>query len=751
MRSLTYIEIDIPVCKRTYGIAPCTASIPATGAAKCFNTWKVCQDKEHYSEASVTLRFARPTDYLPRDIDAVPSIAEVSFTPATISLGENLGQRATLSVTFTDHRDADTGAGQDKYVAERPYDPFQRGTYWGKFRARQPFLQGLPIRWITGLLGQSLAEMDTRHFVIESFDGPTPEGKYTLIAKDILKLLDGDRAQVPLMSGGYLVADITNVATAATLSPVGIGNAEYPLSGTVVIGGNEACTFTRAGDVLTLTARGQLNTLAAAHRVQDRVQIVRTYANLDPAEIIQDLMVNYGGVDPDTINLVEWKTETAQYLNRVYSANICEPTSVATLIVEIIQQACLSIWWDEVARKIRLRVLRKIATDVATFTPDDTIQGSLKIKEQPDKRLSQVWTYFGQINPTKNLSDVDNFRSVSVVIDEDAEDDYGAAVIKKINSRWIPALGRAVADRVGAIQIGRYRDPPRQLTFDLPRYVTAGAVLGNGYRLKTWSLQDESGAPASVPLQATRINPQPDRYKVEAEEMLFEVAPEDLSHRLVIVDANSYNVNLRTSHDMLYPLPVGGITVTLRINEGVVLGSTVAASPALDIGAWPAGVTIVVDVIGRLQGAGGQPGAGRGATVTQSPNGERGGVALYTRYAVDLRVRAGARLWGGGGGGGGGAGGNDYVQGGRGGGGAGVLAAQAATDAVGESGAPPTQAGKSAASGGRGGDAGNAGANGGSGPLQSGGIGGGAGPSIDGVSYVTVSVNLGDRRGPQIN
>ena len=34
MQSLTFVEIDIPVCSLTYGVAPCTASVPSTGDDK---------------------------------------------------------------------------------------------------------------------------------------------------------------------------------------------------------------------------------------------------------------------------------------------------------------------------------------------------------------------------------------------------------------------------------------------------------------------------------------------------------------------------------------------------------------------------------------------------------------------------------------------------------------------------------------------------------------------------------------------
>src|SRR5215204_855057 len=99
-----YFEIDLPYCALTYGVAPCTAAIGVTGAAKCFNSFPTCQDPAHFSLTTQTLRFAKPADYLPRDVDCLSWINSIDFTPATVSLGENIGSRAVLTVNFSDHR-----------------------------------------------------------------------------------------------------------------------------------------------------------------------------------------------------------------------------------------------------------------------------------------------------------------------------------------------------------------------------------------------------------------------------------------------------------------------------------------------------------------------------------------------------------------------------------------------------------------------------------------------------------------------
>lgn len=759
-QALTYVEIDIDYCANTYGESPCTATLEGdspTGTIKCFNCVSTCQDRNNFVLDPVTLRFAIATSYLPKDIECIPSLKSVTYTPGVVSLGENLGQRATLSVTFEDHPWSDTGPGFDKYHAERPYDPYEQGTFWGKFRARQPFLRGRPIRLIRGLVGQSIGEMETRHFVLESFDGPTPRGDYTLIAKDPLKLADGDRAQAPRLSNGFLVSEIDADDTEATLSPSGIGDLEYPAAGWIAIGGKEVCEFTRSGDTLTLT-RAQFGTEAQEHDAQDRVQVCLYYQGEDPADIIADLLENYADVPSAFIPLSAWKNETTTFNRRLYTALIAEPTSVNELCSELVEQAALAVWWSDTAQQIRLQVLRAILTTAARFTPETWLEGSLTTREQHDKRLSQVWTYFGQRNPLESRDDPDNYRSVAATVDLEKQTDYGAASIKKIFSRWIPAFGRTVATRLNAILLGRFADPPRRFNFSLFRGESVS--LGGGYRLEAWPFQDATGAAVDAPIQVTRVKPEADRLEVEAEEMLFlALDEEDEDNRVIIIDSNVNNINLRNVYNTLYPTPVAEDEVTCIVETGVIVGSASTADPAFDVGDWPADVVIKLIVNGRIQGKGGKGGGGSGPVTGY--HAEDGGTALYTRYPIDLDVASG-QIWGGGGGGSlnvvSGTGPSQPVAGG--GGGAGQLPGEAGTtywDDDDTATPGTTEAGGTGGlyNGRTGGDGGGPGLPGSASshpaPLYPHDGPGEAGAAIDGDSFVTVTDGPGDIRGAQIN
>jgi len=607
--------------------------------------------------------------------------------------------------------------------------------------------------------------MDTRHYVIEAFAGPNEAGEFSITAKDVLKLADADRAQAPVLNTGVLNAGITNIATSATLSPVGIGNAEYAASGYLAIGGNEAVSFTRSGDVLTIT-RGLLGTSNVAHNAGDRVQTILQYSGQDPANIINDLFQTYANVSGSLIPLSDWQAETANYLNRLYTAYIAEPTSVNQLVSELIEQAGLVIWWDDLSETLKLQVIRRvIASDM--FDGDDVLEGSLQATDQPETRVSRVWTYFNQRNPLLNLDQLENFASSVQTFDSDSETNFGSQAIKKIFSRWIPTGGSATAQRVNDLIISRYKTPPRRFNFNIAStHGPSKPQLAGGYSLQSWGLQDDVGDLETVPIQITRLELLPDRYEIEAEEMLagdISTGNSPDSSRLINFDASANNINLRTIHDTLYATPVAGNVVRAIIAAGVIIGSNSTGSPAFDIGSWPAGVSITLEVNGRIEGAGGN--GGNGGFPGNGTAGSVGGTALYLRYAINVVYGASAQLWGGGGGGGGGgsSGFGGVISGGGGGGGAGQVAGThgTATPPTGSDGTDGTAttggAGGSDALhpysvGGAGGNPGQTGTNGSAGNGGfAGGSGAAAGAAIDGVSFRTVTSGSADIQGSQIN
>lgn len=733
LKALTYCELDLKRCSLTYGVAPCTAIIPETGLRKCYNSPATCQDTANFAETTLTLRFGFSTDYLPPEISCIPSLRSVSTKPQVLNPGESLGERESVTVVFEDHPFNDVGI--DKYRSTRGFDPYQRGTFWSKFAARWPYIQGSALRIVRGFEGDAYSDMEIRHYIVESTSGPDSNGNFSITAKDAIKLLDGDKAQAPEASTGVLLSAIDDNDTTITLSPTGIGNLEYPASGYASIG-DEQVSFTRSGDTITLTGRGLESSQASSHEAGETFQLGIFYDGLDPAVIIHDLITNYTEVSASQITLSDWQAETSTYIDRQYSAKILKPTSVKKLVNELISEVGLVIYSDPVEQKINLRALRQF-TPLLDLDDDVIVQDSFDIEEQPDKRVSLILTYIGRKNPLKELDEESNYR---IIVGEAAANDVAALegrvpAIRKVYSRWISVTNRTAAESLNGIILARYTDAPRRFRFRLPITQDPAPVLGAAITVSHRKLQDDEGSETSATAQIISLKKDEAEYHVIAEEIAF--VQEPVTDHIITIDADTFDLNLRTVHDQIYAEAQSGENVIVTIAAGVKVGASTTGNRGFDVGSWNSGVNIRIINKGRFQGAG-----GRGGRFDETDkNGRPGGIAFYTRYPVTLDNSEG-EIWGGAGGG---AGFEIFNYGGNGGGGAGYLAGSGSTNGTTE------QGGAGSSGAGDGGDPGQAGGNSGYGTT-----GGAAGSAIDGDSYITFDSDIspideGDIRGPRVN
>lgn len=735
MRVVTIVEIDIPFCALTYSVAPCEAALGSTGSKKCFNTRRTCQDLDNFDPETLTVRFTEPSADL--QYDALPNLVDVDTTPQRIDPGRSLGERESVTVSFSDHPHSDAGPVLfDKYIADRSYVPFDQGTFWGKFRARHTSLKGAALRIRRGALGDALEDMTVYHYVIESMSGPA-NSRFSITAKDELKLADGDRAKAPAISPGFLATAIDDSETSVDIAPSSAAD-DYPASGKLAIGGKEICSFTRSGSTLTLV-RGESNTEAKSHEADERVQLVLEYDAESAADIIYDLLTTYTNVPASSIPLADWQTEVDENIGRLYSAEIAQPTSVRKLIDELIEQVGLVVWTDVRAREIRLTALRAITTTGTVYGVDRIVRGSYSAKEQPKKRISQAWTYYGQRNPLADLEDEQNYEFAAAAIDPDGtEVDYDEQpAIHEVFSRWILGTNRPAAESLNDLLIARYADPPRRFTFDIWASDTL-PKLGLGYQISHFDLQTDEGADAVAGVQIVSVDTEPERAKYAAEEMTFSgVGP---SGRTVFIDADSLNVDLRDLYDEIYAAPSNYDTITFVVSSGVKVGSDYPFDeypPAMTVGDWPEGPTLKLINNGYIVGRG-----GAGAIVD---DGFDGTDALYARYPISIENNGVI----GGGGGGGGADATGESNGG--GGGAGYQVGVGGTvfgdeSRSGDNGTLETGGAGANANAGDGGDLGEDGEDGSPGGV----VGGSAGAAINGVSYVTYDLE-GDVRGAQIN
>lgn len=528
---LTIVEIDQDLCENVYGVAPCTAAVGVTGDEKCFNCLSSCQDEDNYALGDpLTLRFSTSMENtgLRGVATLIPSLISVSSVSTRINIGGSdpeaspLGQRAQITATFRDHPSDDRLT--DPYVTERDYDPLERGTFWSKWLARNPYHQGRAIRVRQGYVGQPLAEMRVRHFVIERIDGPT-RGVVKILAVDPLKLLNDVRVQIPSPNTGVLDADIAEVDGSLTLSPAGIGNSEYPASGVGRIG-SELVTYTRAADVVTLTARGLRGTVATTHAAGDIFQEVLVITSQRVDVLLADLMTNYASIDPTFIPTAEWDAEADLWCSGFdLSAWITEPTGVQSIIAEVLDTTKCFIWWDDEDQEIKFRATRPffpLADDAAIEIDQyaNIIADSFAIEPKPQERITQVWLYWAQINPTGAIDDPANYARRRVLRDSDAEsaERYGDSRIKKIFCRFFDEGNDAATSVVGTRVLERQRETPILVKFatdakELVNNLRAGKVI----RLTHRDLVDVAGEALPTIIQLTSSEEVDPGHRIEFE------------------------------------------------------------------------------------------------------------------------------------------------------------------------------------------------------------------------------------------
>lgn len=521
-KPLQIVEIDVDYCTRTYGSGLCSAALGVTGQAKCFNTFKTCQDTDNFNKTALTLRFAMNQDGLPVGQTIFPALQSVSTNPTRINIAGvdddtgALGRRERVTVRLQDfaYHDGLT----DKYQSERVsgaaqagdgYNPQDRGTFFGKLRSRNPFYFGRALRVLNGFVGDELSAMRTQHYIIDEMSGPDVSGAVTFVAKDVLSIADNDKALCPAPSNGKLDRDIEDEDDAIfRITPSAAADA-YPSSGKASIG-DEIVEFTRTGTLITLTARGENGTDRQSHNELDTFQLAYRTNNALVSEVVSELLTDYAGIDPSYIDQATWDSEVARWLPGLRLRTVIpKPTGVLKLLAELAVHG-VSIWWDGVNQKIRFRLNRlvDVTDDVAQISDaSNVLEGSVKVVDKPDLRVSQVVFYYDLINFAGAIENPENYRKAEAVVDLEAEGplEYDQSQYRTFYSRWIDTGSDAAIKDIATRTLLRYRGIPANVTFDLDIKDVGSVDLGDILDLQTRVLQDETGAATPTEMQVMQF------------------------------------------------------------------------------------------------------------------------------------------------------------------------------------------------------------------------------------------------------
>lgn len=674
LQRINIVEIDIPRCSRTFGVSPCNA----TGDT-CFKTSGTCKFESAFDGSlTTTYRFCTDMARLPvfengpsgiNSGDLLPTLAgEPRTSGATVDLSGGLGIRGKFSCSLIDHPFDDAQFGADPHIDDRTYNPLERGTFWSKLKARDPYLNGRELRYLTGTISGGVVDYDqmvSQTFIIEAVN--VQSGAVSITAKDILKLADNNRAQWPRATNAELLTPISSTDTTAVLTYKGADIDEaLPASGGIIRIDDELITYSsRTGTTLTLSGRGYLGTLAADHSAESQVQLSLEY-NEQVHEIIYDALINGTGVDPSFINLSDWQTEIDLNYPTLLNGVITEPTGVNDLLKELGETAQTLLWWDSVDQLIKLRVSKQpVAGASVVVNADHMIDGSYKTSDQDKDRISQVWVYYGVRNPVGDLDEASNYELVHVRADLQSETDqeYGTQRIQKIYSRWINRDNKTAAVNLATKLGQRFGKTPRSFTFAVtPRDASAGLTdaIGVENRLVT----DATGSIETVFCQVIERNIAGSQVSYKA---LEHPIPRDLDDDIIdpfviypqsSLVRDSEAVNLRELYDLRFPagtVPTQQDGVLYIVDASV----SIAGSPGIKTGTWSdlealAGYPIELKLLiindGKVSGVGGSGGTGGEV----STNGEDGSNAIELQHNLTIvNVSADGYIGAGGGGGGG--------------------------------------------------------------------------------------------------
>lgn len=750
-------------------------------------------------EPPLTLRFSErsKSSRLPETLNAIPSLVRASNEPAKLSVGGTnddisaLGSRDRLTAEFEDHPYSDILT--DPYRDQRTYEPESQGTFWGKWFARNVYKEGFAIRYVSGYETEAGAFERTNeyNYIIEKGNGPDARGRAVIKGFDILQSLRADKAVYPEPSSGRLSADISDTATSMTLQPVGVGS-EYPSGSFRVRVGGEGMDVTRSGDTLTINTRG-LYGGADSHSEDDTVQVVARIQSQQVHDIANTIITSAVPELARNIPKDRWNGLASEYLPRLYSADITEPTGVEDLLAELTQTAPIYFYADVRTNLIELGVIREPTSVAVELGPDDALlAGKMDIKEFPKERIDEVWVYYRIRDAAEDVGDPNNYSQRFILVNPEEQQRRGRRSIKRIYTRWIVAGARDTAEEIAQAYISRFQNQPVRISFDLD--ARRGDIwLGDVVKLLAPQKQTVTGETRSdinyQVIEAQESNPGHQfSYMAQSYEFFAPVSPDELTITIQpedTVDGTGAvdQIDLRELYDSVVATEIDDITFIVaggpgQTGGGIVGGGT-GQSWSMNIpNDWPWSPTISMRVEpgALIAGRGGNGGEGAETPGNTPEAGGNGQTGLLVRYAINLDNSG---IIGGGGGGGGGSAidpgsSTGFISGGGGGGGAGRKTGDAGPRGAGfdgEAGVVPVDAEPGTTltggaggytvdqrpiadriyyRGGRGGDMAQAGRPGETAGGVSGGAGGSPGAAIDGVSNITF-INRGDIRGTEIN
>ena len=506
---IQYVEMLVPMCSRTFGDA--ASGCNATGTP-CWYTRNLESDCKStaggatydYNPSAVSFLFVSSdsqVNYLPKFgstyRSAMPLVKSINTAPSKIPSAGGMANIGKTTIRMIDGPYNTFNVGSRK---DRSYESEQVGSFWPRFKAVNPFINGSTIKIHTAVISNDIIAQDsfddpskvaTQTFIVESISAPDSNGEVTVTCKDPLGLTDALKEKLPRPSKGKLTSAITlpqdmlepgeTATTSFTVDIASdIGKQVQPKYVRI---NDEIMEISLSGTTYTIVARGQKGTTADEHDIDDSVQEVyyvesgysvntgtvdspvytTSASNHHVADVLYRVLLD-SGIDSSYLDLSSWATELdawrAEYLLVNY---LTEPTPVSDIIRQIAEQCQINIHYDPFLAKIVVSAKRPVIGARPKLTTSEDIY-NLKIKEREDLRLTtaSVYTLPRDYTETEKKK---HYRYRDVATETRYADLYGIAKDTDIKASWLSSTVLAAATSANLLNTRKH--PPKEITFSM--------------------------------------------------------------------------------------------------------------------------------------------------------------------------------------------------------------------------------------------------------------------------------------------
>lgn len=592
-------------------------------------------------------------------------LQSISHSASILKPGKEIAKNASVSVTILDNEDGDL------YAVPYPSQRTTRSTVLRKLAARTGgYLRNRKMVVYSGFTVGNTFNPDeciSREYIIDDFDiSNTDSARITGI--DPLILTEEVKSKTHDVSAGTLLVALTDASTQIELKNALAG--EYGAdndAGTVIID-SELIDYTvndSAAGILDIVTRGVAGSEQKDHSLNASVQKCLVLTDFNPVDEIVSMLQNRTSIESrfyDDYTAVAVTTPNSN--GKVY---VTKPETVKVFINTIIQSWAennISLYFDELAKKIRIKAIGDFEQQPITLTDTDLKLDSVDVENDYASQITRASIGFAPFDASKKTDEENSsiiFQSINLGVEtigtlEPQEKDT-------FYTKFLTNSDTDVSIAVGGISrtANVNTKPPQTYTFTID-YESYGDIAGGTIEegeiinVNTELSIDDDGLPMSQNLQITSIKDDMKNKQVRVTAVTYQdiISEADFDF---IIDENKEDYDLSAD---FAPTEAGEYIVFIASN--VTIGATSVDNPAFTTGTQAAGVTLKIVHRGQILGAGGKGATTFTAAIAPDPNdvpnvyveipgedGFTGGDAISLTVDCEIDVSQGVIYSGGGG------------------------------------------------------------------------------------------------------